>query len=248
MKKIIEVFKDVDELSAYFGKKLAEGVQAKPAGHFFSLALSGGSTPRKVFEYLAVHFKDRIDWQRVLVFWSDERCVRPESEESNYRMATESLLSHVPVPAEQIFRIWGEFDPSSEAKRYAGVIREHVPAFENIPQFDFVMLGLGDDGHTVSVFPDNLALFNSKNLCEVAVHPLTKQRRITFAGNIINQALTAAFFVTGESKAEMVARIIEQKEGWEKLPASMVHPEIGELLWLLDEKAALNLKNQNKHR
>jgi 6-phosphogluconolactonase len=248
MKTSIEIFKDVEELSDFFGQKLVRGVQAKPEGHFLSVALSGGSTPRKVFEYLALHFKNSIDWQRVLVFWSDERCVRPESDESNYRMATESLLSHVPLPAEQIFRIWGESDPSSEAKRYADVIREHVPVFENIPQFDFVMLGLGDDGHTVSVFPDNLALFNSKNLCEVAVHPLTKQRRITFAGNIINQALTAAFFVTGESKAEMVARIIEQKEGWEKLPASMVHPEIGELLWLLDEKAALNLKNQNKHR
>ena len=96
------------------------------------------------------------------------------------------------------------------------------------------------------MLPGCKPLFISKNRYEAAGYLLTKQRRITFAGNIINQALTAAFFVTGETKAEMVARIIEQKEGWEKLPASLVHPEKGELLWLLDEKAALKLKNQNK--
>jgi len=200
-----------------------------------------GSTPRKVFEYIALHFKRQIDWQKVQVFWSDERCVDPESEESNYRMAKESLLAKTPIPANNIFRIHGEADPSLEADRYSELIRKHVPTQSNIPQFDLIMLGLGDDGHTVSIFPGSLHLFNSDKLCGVAENPHSKQKRITVTGRIINNARLALFLVTGESKAEMVSRIIEKKEGYEQFPASLVNPENGELIWLLDEQAANKL-------
>ena len=119
-------------------------------------------------------------------------------------------------------------------------------AQHNIPQFDLMMLGLGDDGHTVSIFPGNLHLFSSSKLCEVAVNPYSKQKRITVTGQVINQAKTVIFLVTGESKSEMVARIIEKKEGWNQLPATQVNPKEGELLWLLDEQAANKLNQADR--
>ncbi len=241
MNNIIKVFNKVEDLAHFFGQKIANEIQQKNSGDFYSIALSGGSTPRKVFEYLTLHFKTKIDWQKVLIFWSDERCVDPASEDSNYRMARESLLDKVPIPANNIFRIHGEDDPNAEAVSYSEIIRQHVPANDTIPQYDLMMLGLGDDGHTVSIFPDSLHLFSSDKICEVAVNPYTNQKRITVTGKIINRSRTVVFLVTGESKAEVVAQIIEKKYGWDKLPASMVNPSEGELIWLLDAKAANRL-------
>lgn len=245
MENSINIFKSIEELSDFFAQKIAAGIRQTASGNFYSIALSGGSTPRKVFEYIALHFKDQVEWHKVLIFWSDERCVDPESEESNYRMARESLLDLVPIPAENIFRIYGEADPLAEAKRYSEVIRQNVILKNTIPQFDLIMLGLGEDGHTVSIFPGYLHLFKSKNICEVAVNPYSKQKRITVTGHVINQAKMVVFLVTGESKAEMVARIIAKKDGYENLPASLVHPENGELFWLLDEHAANKLEMTN---
>jgi len=242
----IKVFQTVEELSHFFAQKITRDIRHIPFGNYYSIALSGGSTPRKVFEYIALHFKSQIDWQKILVFWSDERCVDPDSEESNYRMAKESLLDKVPISAKNIFRIHGEADPYSEADRYSEIICQHVSSQNNIPRFDLMMLGLGDDGHTVSIFPGNLHLFHSDKLYEVSVNPYSKQKRITVTGGIINQAKTAIFVVTGGAKAEMVARIIEKKEGWEKLPASMVSQREGELIWLLDYHAANKLNETFK--
>lgn len=247
MKNSIKIFKSVVELSDFFAQKIAAEIRQTTAGNFYSIALSGGSTPRKVFEYIALHFKDQIEWQKVQVFWSDERCVDPESDESNYRMAKENLLDLVPIPDENIFRIHGEADPFSESDNYSEIIRQYVPSQNNIPRFNLMMLGLGDDGHTVSIFPGNLHLFSSNQLCEVAVNPYSKQIRITVTGKIINQAKMVIFLVTGEAKAEIVARIIEKNEGWEKLPAAMVNPEEGELIWLLDELAAAKLSVKLKY-
>lgn len=243
MRNKIKIFKDTDTLSQFFAQKIASEIAQKQPEDFYTIAFSGGSTPRKVFEYIALHFKTMIDWHKVLVFWSDERCVDPESDESNYRMARESLLDMVPIPANNIFRIHGEADPYTEAGRYSEIIRQNMPVKDNIPQFDLMMLGLGDDGHTASIFPGNQHLFKSDKLCEVAINPYSKQKRITVTGKIINHARTIVFLVTGESKAEMVARIIEKKEDWDKLPASLVNPTDGELIWLLDEKAANKLNN-----
>jgi len=156
-------------------------------------------------------------------------------------MAKESLLDHVPIPATNIFRIRGEADPYIEAGRYAEAVGQYVPSYHVTPQFDFIMLGLGEDGHTASIFPGDLHLFRSDRLFEVAENPDTKQKRITATGKMINQARHIVFLITGESKAEMAARIIKKREGWKKLPASKIHPENGELLWLLDDRAAMKL-------
>lgn len=242
MEKSINIFKNIDELSNFFAQKLILGVKAIPEGQFFSIALSGGSTPRAVFQYLALNFKTQIAWEKIMVFWGDERCVPPESEESNYRMAKESLLDQVSINVSNIFRIRGEDMPSIEIDRYAREVRQHINLVNGIPQFNFIMLGLGNDGHTASIFPKNLDLFNSEELFEMAEHPQTNQKRITATGKLINQASVVAFLVTGESKSEMVNIILGYKKDWQKLPASKVQPKDGELIWLIDDKAASMLE------
>jgi len=241
MKKHVQIFKNIADLSEYFAALLANGVQNKPEGHFFSIALSGGGTPKAVFEYLANHFRDEIDWNKVQVFWSDERCVPPDSPESNYRMAKESLLDRVPVPAAQIFRIPGEADPAKMAVQYTETAHQNLIVSNGIPVFDLLMLGLGDDGHTASIFPHNLHLFHSNHPFEVAEHPQSGQQRITVTGKTINHANAVVFIATGAAKTEMVANVLAKRAGWEKLPAALVNPEAGRLIWLLDEAAAAGL-------
>ena len=156
-------------------------------------------------------------------------------------MAKECLLDLVAIPADNIFRIRGEDDPVIEAGRYAETFRHRVLMHYGIPRLDMILLGLGEDGHTASIFPGNLKLFNSDKLFDVAEHPGTKQKRITVSGKVINNARNVIFIVTGEPKAGMVDLIINKKAGWENLPASMVRPESGELIWLLDTRAAAKL-------
>jgi len=157
-------------------------------------------------------------------------------------MARETLLKHIPIPAGNIFKIQGEADPVSEAARYSEVVSHYVNPNKGIPQFDLMMLGLGEDGHTASIFPENIHLFCSDKLFEPAEHPYTKQNRITATGKIINHAKSVVIIATGKSKASKVAQVINQRRGWDRLPVSLVHPENGELLWLLDQQSAFNIK------
>jgi 6-phosphogluconolactonase len=157
-------------------------------------------------------------------------------------MAKDNLLDHVPVPSSNIFRIRGESDPAAEAVRYGEIFSRNVPPFQGIPQAGLLMLGLGEDGHTASIFPENIDLFNSDKLFEPSVHPVTKQKRITATGRIINRAKLVVIMATGESKALRIAQIINRMNGWERLPASLVNPEHGELIWLLDKKSSEGLK------
>jgi 6-phosphogluconolactonase len=246
MKNKIEIFKNTNILSKFFLKKLVNGIEQIPTGSYFSMALSGGSTPKHLFQYLASHSGDKINWGKVRIFWGDERCVSPESKESNYLMTKENLLDHIPIPPENIFRIKGEDDPLIESDRYAQTVSKHVNTFGNIPQFDIIMLGLGDDGHTASIFPDKSQLFNSNKLFEVAEHPQTKQIRISATGQIINNAKTVIFLVTGASKAQVLAKVIDKKDEWESFPASKVHPKNGDLFWFVDELAAARLSVKEK--
>ena len=241
MKKSVRIFSTLEKLSLYFAKTLSEYVSKTPEDRFFSLALSGGSTPKVVFEFIALNFKDKINWHKVIIFWGDERCVSPESDESNYKMASESLLKRIPIPGANIFRIKGENDPETEAKRYSEIAGKHISSINGNPQFDHIMLGLGEDGHTVSIFPNNIQLFDSKNLFEVSEHPVTKQKRITATGKIINNSKAVSFLVTGKNKSEKVCQIIENRNERKYFPASLVDPKNGKLIWLLDNFAAERL-------
>lgn len=208
---------------------------------FYLIALSGGNTPVKIFKHLAEHFKGSVDWSKIKFFWGDERCVPADDDESNYKSAKENLFDLLNIPAENIFRIKGEEEPEMEAQRYSDVLQNELQMENGIPKFDFVLLGLGEDGHTASIFPYQINLFDSPNFCETAVHPISGQKRITITGQIINSANTTAFMAVGKSKAEKVYEIINKTGSSKAYPASLVKPNSGKLLWLLDKESAEKL-------
>jgi 6-phosphogluconolactonase len=202
----------------------------------FHIALSGGSTPKLLFNHLADKFREKIRWETVHLWWGDERMVPPDDKESNYKMTKDNLLSFIDIPEENIHRIHGEEEPEKEATRYSYEISEVVPSSGNLPIFDLIVLGMGEDGHTASIFPHQMYLLGSSNICEVAHHPVSGQNRITITGNIINNAAIVAFLVTGSGKAEKIREIFSGEEGAHLYPAAHIKPE-GTLCWFLDKFA-----------
>lgn len=232
----IKVFSSIDELIVYFAELLKKEVNT--SGHRYNLALSGGTTPKIIFNYLADNYLTKIDWNKINFFWGDERCVPPFDEDSNYKMAFDNLLGKLDLSSENIFRIFGEAVPEEESTRYGEIIKKSVSLVKDFPQFDLVMLGLGEDGHTASIFPNQINFINSDAICAVANHPSNNQKRITVTGRVINNAKNIVFIVTGEKKSKVVYDIIGDKNNSIKYPASFINPVDGKLIWILDESAA----------
>lgn len=230
-----KISKEKADVALDFSKYLATLIASKKIVH---VALSGGSTPKIVFDELAVNFQSAIDWKGVHLYWGDERCVDPTDDDSNYKMTVEHLISKIEIPKENIHRIKGENEPAYEAKRYSRLLDETLPKSAEIPSFDLVILGMGDDGHTASIFPHEIDLWHSEKLCEVAIHPDSGQKRVSITGQVINAAETVAFLVTGTNKVDKVDEILNKKGSFEKYPASLVDPQSGNLLWFLDASAA----------
>ena len=205
------------------------------------IALSGGSTPKIVFDALAARRLPEAMWSKVHLYWGDERCVPPDDADSNFKMTVDHLLSKVSIPDKNIHRIKGENEPKEEARRYAQALEDAVPPEGGLPCFDLDILGMGDDGHTASIFPHEIELWGSERICEVAEHPESGQKRITITGQVINNAKKVAFLVTGDSKAEKVGEIIDERGEVENYPASLVHPKSEALYWFLDEAAAAQI-------
>ena len=223
-------------------KDFAEHLKARVSEQeHFTIALSGGSTPAVLFRLLVAEYKDKIDWSRVHFFWGDERCVPPEDEQSNFKMANDLLLSKVGVTENQIHRVRGEDIPEAEASRYGEEIRSVVDIENELPAFDLIILGMGSDGHTASIFPHQMELLHETRICAVAEHPESKQKRVTFTGRLINNAREIAFLVTGDSKKDKVEAIVKQTNGYDAYPASHMIPTNGSLLWFLDQTAAAKL-------
>jgi len=237
----IVVFPTIAKLAEFVAGLLNTLIAETADGEYLTLALSGGSTPKQIFRYITSHDTIKTRWEKVRFFWVDERCVPAEDDESNYKMTRQNLLENLAVPEGNIFRIHGENDPEKEAVRYSSIIAGNVPVENNWPRFDILLLGLGEDGHTASIFPGNTALFQSSKICEVATHPKSGQQRITLTGPVINNASHVIFMVTGPGKASVVAKILQDSNTG--LPASFVKPSHGNLTWLLDEDAAGKLKN-----
>ena len=210
----------------------------KSGQHRFDIALSGGSTPQKLFRRIAEKYKDTIDWNRIHFWWGDERCVPPGSIESNYRMAYETLISQLPVNPDHIHRIRGEEDPDTEAERYSQEITRHLNSREDWPVFDLVILGMGEDGHTASIFPGQMELLTSSSVCAVATHPVTNQKRITLTGKVINNANEIFFLATGRNKARRISEIMNNEDTAGNYPAYHIIPEHGNLVWFIDEEAS----------
>ncbi len=202
-----------------------------------TVALSGGSTPKIVFDLLAKKYAD-TDWSKFHFYWGDERCVPPSDEQSNYKMTVDHLFSKINIPEANIHRIHGESNPELEGKRYAKELENNLPIVNDVPQFDLVILGMGDDGHTASIFPHEIELWDSTSWCEVATHPESGQKRVSITGDVINNATAVAFLVTGDSKKEKVKTILTKEGDFLKYPASLVAPLTGDLHWFMDEAAA----------
>lgn len=207
----------------------------------FNIAISGGNTPKLLFTLLSEEYTDLIPWHFVRLFWVDERCVPPTHAESNFGMTYESLLKNVPIQDNNIFRMLGEVDPHKEAKRYQALLETQLPVKNGIPQFDLILLGMGDDGHTASIFPNNLSLLHSESTVAVAVHPLSGQKRITLTGNIINHAEKVVFLINGVSKSSVLQQIILRESSFAKFPASYINSFSGKADFYLDKAAAEEL-------
>lgn len=206
----------------------------------FTLVLAGGSTPRALYQLLASpEWQKRIDWQNTLVFFGDERAVAPDDERSNYKMARESLLEHVPIPEANVYRMQGEAqDLEAAARDY----EEHLRAL-NAP-LELVLLGMGDDGHTASLFPGTPALDEANNWCVATdTAPMEPHvRRLTLTYPLINAARNVFVIVTGAAKAEKIALAFEGTTNFQEIPIVGVQPKQGRLVWMLDEPAAAKVK------
>jgi len=235
----INILHDQEQVADAFALFLALATRHQPN---LTIALSGGSTPRLLFQRLANDYADRIDWSGVHFFWVDERCVAPDHEESNFGMTKRLLLDHINIPAANVHRIKGESDPQKEAHRYSKEIAKYVPGGEKgLPAFDIVLLGMGDDGHTASIFPDQLALLTAGAIAVAARHPGTGQQRISLSGPVINNGRQIIFLVTGAGKAGRVREVLLHEGDWETYPAAHIEARNGRLLWFLDEPAAAEL-------
>jgi 6-phosphogluconolactonase len=208
----------------------------------FVVALSGGSTPHATYTLLASdELSARVDWPRVRVFWGDERCVPPDHPESNYRMAREVLLDKIPIPAENVHRIRGELPPDQAAMAYQA---ELEAVLGTGGRFDLILLGMGEDGHTASLFPGTAALHEQTRW--VVAHYVDKLSawRVTLTPVAINAAAHVTFLISGAGKAERLQEVLDGPHQPDVLPAQIVRPTDGRLLWLADAAAAVHVRER----
>ncbi|MEN3330665.1 MAG: 6-phosphogluconolactonase [Blastocatellia bacterium] len=224
----------------------------------FTVALSGGSTPRAMFARLAeAPFIDTVPWESIYFFWGDERTVPPDHSDSNYRMAWETLLSRVPTPAENIFRIPAELpDPQRAADQYAATLinfftKQATPSgtapLAGVPRFDLIFLGMGPDGHPASLVPGTTALHVTDKIAVANYVEKFQTYRITLTAPVINNARNVTFVVAGADKAEALHEVLEGAYQPELYPSQLVHPQQGSLLWMVDEAAAAQLTQPHEN-
>jgi 6-phosphogluconolactonase len=205
----------------------------------FAVALSGGSTPWPLYQLLgSAEYRERVDWRRVHLFWGDERCVPPDHAESNFRMAHESWISQIQIPAENIHRMEGEKEPRAAAEAYEQELQQFfAPTPGQMPRFDLILLGIGEDGHTASLFLGSAALAEQERFVVADYIEKLKAYRLTLTLPVINAAAQVTFMVSGANKADVMRRILRRSETTE-LPAAKVRPANGSLTWLVTEDAA----------
>jgi len=212
----------------------------------FLTAFSGGSTPKALFQLLATPaYVSQIDWLHTHVFWGDERLVPPDDPGSNYKLAMDTLLTHVPIPVENIHRAKGELDVKTAVSDYVQQLQRLALPNQTVPQLDLALMGLGSDGHTASLFPGPIpAAENTQPVLAVtANYDGRPAQRITLTPLIFNAARHILFLVTGEKKATALAAVLNRQDSPEKWPAQRIQPQNGTVTWLVDEDASLRLEN-----
>lgn len=243
---IYRVFEDAAALSCAAAQHFVDCAQIAVAQRGKArIAISGGSTPKSTFALLAdpaQPYREAMPWEKLEIYWVDERCVPPDHPDSNYRMTREVLLDKVPIPASQVFRMQGELDPEEAAAKYESEIRKQF-RLEGAqgPVFDVLALGMGDDGHTASLFPHTEAIHELGRIV-VANHVPQKQTwRITLTWPVIVEARDLFFLIAGKDKADPLQRVLQGPYDPETLPSQLIQPRSGKLLMLLDKTAAANL-------
>jgi len=240
------VCQDVVELSRQSAQCFSHlARQSVEVSGCFTVALSGGSTPKHLYSLLASPgYKERVPWKSVHLFWGDERCVPPDHAGSNFRMVQESLLSKIDIPPENIHRMAGEREPQAAAAEYEKNLQEFF-GLENaaLPRFDLILLGIGEDGHTASLFPGSDALSETKRLVAAPYVEKLNSYRLTLTLPVLNNGAEVWFLVTGNGKAEAVKEVFS---GSSDLPAAKVQPIDGKLTWFITEDAAAGLSAGGK--
>lgn len=239
----VEEYPDLEALSLAAAEKIIRAAgDAIAARGRFAISLSGGSTPRETYKLLATpEFRDRIDWSKTHIFWGDERCVPPDDAQSNYRMTREALLDHVPIPAENVHRLRGEEDPPKAAAAYEHELKEFFGHDLNpggLPPFDLILLGLGDDAHTASLFPGSDAIDEQGAWVVANWAPSQKAWRLTLTAPVLNAGRAVAFLVSGAAKAEPLHSVLHGAFDPHRYPAQLVRPLGGKLTFLVDLPAA----------
>ena len=234
----IHIEKSAEELAQFAAKQLVEilsrAIKERGSG---SLVLSGGKTPRRVYQILGSKpLSDRLEWNCVHCFFGDERMVPPDHPDSNYGMARRELFERVPIPAENVHRIQGELTAEQAALEYANELRSIYKG--RIPRFDCVLLGIGEDGHTASLFPGTDALSENEKSTVALFVPRLKAWRATLTFRVINNAREIIFLAEGEKKASIVRKVIESAMPSMNFPATMVRPHDGVLRWMLDSEVS----------
>ncbi len=241
----VVVYRDLEELSSKAAAEFVRLANERSAtvGRF-AVALSGGSTPRALYSLLAGdEFQSQVPWNRVHFFWGDERCVPPEHPDSNYRMAFETLLSKAPVPEKNIHRIEAECAPEIAAAGYEQTIRDFFRlSGSDWPRFDLILLGLGDDGHTASLFPGSEALQETRRLAVATYVEKLKSHRVTLTLPVLNHAANIFFLVAGENKTGILKDVL-QRESSKNFPAQQIDPPNGRLVWFVDQAADASLQS-----
>jgi 6-phosphogluconolactonase len=239
----IAIYPDIQTLSteaAQFIVRLAN--EAIVSHGRFTLALSGGSTPKATYSLLGSEpYRSQIDWTQVEIFWSDERCVPPDDKESNYALAQQVLLSNIPIPTNQIHRMPADTSDRDAASQAYEREMQRTFSTDSIPNFDLIQLGMGPEGHTASLFPHQESLHEQQRLVMPVNVPKPPPPRLTFTPPLLNAAKHVLFLVTGGEKADAVKAVLEGEYEPDEYPAQIVKPTNGEVTWMLDTEAARKL-------
>ena len=249
MDRRIKKYKTPGELAEELALKLKKEINNKSKiDEDFYLVLSGGSTPKNLFKILAeVPYKDDIKWESLQLFWGDERCLPPDDPESNYGETRKLLLDKIAIPKENVHRIIGEAKPEEETARYANEIQSIIPFEKSLPRFDCILLGVGEDGHTASLFPGKELYAVAQNICGVAEKsiPLRDgkniQKRVSLTKDVICNSEQVFFLVTGEKKSKILSEIINEEPISRNYPAAGINNIYGFSEWRIDEDAASKL-------
>ena len=242
MKPQVRIFKDLEEISRaaadLFVEQSAQSISERDQ---FLVALNGGSTPNRLFQLLATDSREKVDWSKVHVFWGDERCVLPDDPGSSYGQAREILLRYVPIPDANIHRVQGELGPVEASKDYALTLKQFASPLLDWPRFDLVYLGIGEDGHTASLFPGSPVDVTEPTMPVTAHYQDRPASRVTLTPVVLNRARMITFMATGEKKAQTVAEVLSDRYNPELYPAQRIQPIDGKLIWLVDQAAASKL-------